>query len=313
MWFMTSRLEILAVPGIPMIKAGDDMHGGFGQAQGGAPRALLETGWFLAAALLLIAVVGSGIMAEKLSGGNVGIGTAAISSNDGPWARRTGPWVPPTSHTPAHTRTAASNINVGDHHIHRSAAASSTASRICAASRADSNDGHRYALDINRTLVRGKLAQAMIHGAVVIQIQGNFDAGITWADLEWIRAQWPGQIVVKDIRAPYYAALKKLVDFPLIAKSKLKFAHEALFGVGAGCFEGLLAGTMTRDLVFPTSDSRHKYPMFSGDEFRKNLEFVEVVRGQAERLGVATDEIFHNAFGQPIPVLTRGTPVEELI
>jgi phosphomannomutase len=37
--------------------------------------------------------------------------------------------------------------------------------------------------------------------------------------------------------------LKKLVDFKLIAKSRLRFAHEALFGVGAGCFEQLLAGT----------------------------------------------------------------------
>jgi phosphomannomutase len=46
-----------------------------------------------------------------------------------------------------------------------------------------------------------------------------------------------------DVRPAHYAALKKLVDFKLIAKSKLRFAHEALFGVGAGCFEQLLAGT----------------------------------------------------------------------
>jgi phosphomannomutase len=51
------------------------------------------------------------------------------------------------------------------------------------------------------------------------------------------------QVVIKDIRPAHYAALKKLVDFKLIAKSKLRFAHEALFGVGAGCFEQLLAGT----------------------------------------------------------------------
>ncbi len=51
------------------------------------------------------------------------------------------------------------------------------------------------------------------------------------------------QVVVKDVRPAHYAALKKLVDFKLIAKSKLRFAHEALFGVGAGCFEQLLAGT----------------------------------------------------------------------
>lgn len=54
------------------------------------------------------------------------------------------------------------------------------------------------------------------------------------------------QVVVKDIRPAHYAALKRLVDFKLIAKSKLRFAHEALFGVGAGCFEQLLAGTTCR-------------------------------------------------------------------
>jgi phosphomannomutase len=52
-----------------------------------------------------------------------------------------------------------------------------------------------------------------------------------------------GQITIADFRPAHYAALKKLVDFKLIAKSKLRFAHDALFGVGAGCFEQLLAGT----------------------------------------------------------------------
>jgi phosphomannomutase len=52
-----------------------------------------------------------------------------------------------------------------------------------------------------------------------------------------------GQIKITDIRPAHYAALKKLVDFKLIAKSKLRFAHDALFGVGAGCFDTILAGT----------------------------------------------------------------------
>ena len=51
------------------------------------------------------------------------------------------------------------------------------------------------------------------------------------------------RIKITDVRPAHYAALKKLVDFKLIAKSKLRFAHDALFGVGAGCFEQLLAGT----------------------------------------------------------------------
>ncbi|MSU61642.1 MAG: phosphoglucomutase/phosphomannomutase family protein [Pedosphaera sp.] len=51
------------------------------------------------------------------------------------------------------------------------------------------------------------------------------------------------RVRIRNLRAPHYAAVKKLVDFPLITKSRLKFAHEALFGVGAGCFDAILAGT----------------------------------------------------------------------
>ncbi len=50
-------------------------------------------------------------------------------------------------------------------------------------------------------------------------------------------------IRVKNLRAAHLAAVKKLVDFKLIANSRIKFAHDALFGVGAGCFDELLAGT----------------------------------------------------------------------
>jgi phosphomannomutase len=68
------------------------------------------------------------------------------------------------------------------------------------------------------------------------------------------------RIRVADVRPAHYAALKKLVDFPLIAKSKLRFAHEALFGVGAGCFEQLLAGTTCK---VTTLNGRHD-PLFGG-------------------------------------------------
>ncbi len=61
-------------------------------------------------------------------------------------------------------------------------------------------------------------------------------------------------ITVQDIRPAHYAALKKLVDFKLIAKSKLRFAHDALFGVGAGCFDELLKGTTCK---VTTLNSKH--------------------------------------------------------
>ena len=69
-----------------------------------------------------------------------------------------------------------------------------------------------------------------------------------------------GQIKITDVRPAHYAALKKLVDFKLIAKSKLRFAHDALFGVGAGCFDQLLADTTCK---VTTLNGNHD-PFFGG-------------------------------------------------
>ena len=63
-----------------------------------------------------------------------------------------------------------------------------------------------------------------------------------------------GQIVVKDLRPAHYAAIKRLVDFNLVANSRLRFAHDALFGVGAGCFDELLAGSTCK---VTTLNGRH--------------------------------------------------------
>jgi phosphomannomutase len=69
-----------------------------------------------------------------------------------------------------------------------------------------------------------------------------------------------GKIQLEDLRPPHFQAIKKLVDFKLIARSKLRFAHEALFGVGAGCFDQLLRGTTCR---VTTLDGAHD-PNFGG-------------------------------------------------
>jgi phosphomannomutase len=54
------------------------------------------------------------------------------------------------------------------------------------------------------------------------------------------------KIKIKDVRPAHYAAVRRLVDFRLIARSHFRFAHDALFGVGAGRFKELLAGTTCR-------------------------------------------------------------------
>ncbi len=62
------------------------------------------------------------------------------------------------------------------------------------------------------------------------------------------------EIEMCDFRPAHYKAIKKLVDFKLIARSKIRFAHDALFGVGAGCFDDLLKGTTCR---VTTLNGRH--------------------------------------------------------
>jgi aryl-alcohol dehydrogenase-like predicted oxidoreductase len=49
--------------------------------------------------------------------------------------------------------------------------------------------------------------------------------------------------------------------------------------------KGLLAGKMRRGQAFPADDSRRKYPIFAGDEFARNLDFVDALRPVAARLG----------------------------
>ena len=67
-------------------------------------------------------------------------------------------------------------------------------------------------------------------------------------------------VVIKDIRPAHCATVKRLVDFQLIAKSRLRFAHDALFGVGAGCFDEMLAGTSCQ---VTTLNAAHD-PFFGG-------------------------------------------------
>src|SRR6266496_3261302 len=65
------------------------------------------------------------------------------------------------------------------------------------------------------------------------------------------------RVLAEDVRPAHYAAVKRLVDFPLIAKSRLRFAHDPLFGVGAGCFDALLAGTTCRVTTLNARSEEH--------------------------------------------------------
>jgi aryl-alcohol dehydrogenase-like predicted oxidoreductase len=58
--------------------------------------------------------------------------------------------------------------------------------------------------------------------------------------------------------------------------------------------KGLLAGKLTRDHVFDPRDGRAKYPMFQGEEWRKNQDFLDRLRPIAAGAGKSVAELVMN-------------------
>jgi aryl-alcohol dehydrogenase-like predicted oxidoreductase len=58
--------------------------------------------------------------------------------------------------------------------------------------------------------------------------------------------------------------------------------------------KGLLAGKIGRDHVFGPDDSRHKYPMFQGDERRKNHDLIDRLQAIAQAAGHTVAELVIN-------------------
>ena len=103
-------------------------------------------------------------------------------------------------------------------------------------------------------------------------------------------------INLQDLRPAHFAAIKKLVNFKLIAKSKLRVAHDALFGVGAGCFEALLAKTNctvttlngAHDVLFGgiCPEPLPKNYALGGAQLRRNPHDICLVTdGDSDRIG----------------------------
>ena len=101
---------------------------------------------------------------------------------------------------------------------------------------------------------------------------------------------------IQNFKARYFNALRKMVNFKLISKSGLHLAHDALFGVGAGCFEEILEGTNCEVRTF---NAEHD-PDFGGlspepiernytrsrEALQKNpADFCLVTDGDADRIG----------------------------
>jgi aryl-alcohol dehydrogenase-like predicted oxidoreductase len=58
--------------------------------------------------------------------------------------------------------------------------------------------------------------------------------------------------------------------------------------------KGLLAGKLSRDHVFADKDGRKKYPMFQGEEWRKNQDFLDALRPIAHDAGKTLAQLVVN-------------------
>ena len=58
--------------------------------------------------------------------------------------------------------------------------------------------------------------------------------------------------------------------------------------------KGLLAGKLGRDAVFPPADGRAKYPMFQGEEYQRNQDFLDQLREIAAAAGKTVAQVVVN-------------------
>lgn len=58
--------------------------------------------------------------------------------------------------------------------------------------------------------------------------------------------------------------------------------------------KGLLAGKLPRDYQFDPKDGRRKYPMFAGDEWNRNQDFLDRLRPLAEETGTTVAQVVLN-------------------
>jgi aryl-alcohol dehydrogenase-like predicted oxidoreductase len=90
---------------------------------------------------------------------------------------------------------------------------------------------------------------------------------------------------------PHYNMLQREIE-----RAELPWcvAHGVSVMVYWPLMKGLLAGKLTRDHRFDPQDGRQKYPMFQGEEWRKNQDFLDRLRPIAAQAGASVAQLVLN-------------------
>lgn len=91
-----------------------------------------------------------------------------------------------------------------------------------------------------------------------------------------------------DAIQPYYNMLQRDIETEILPWCAEQGVSSMVYWP---LLKGLLAGKLERDHVFPDKDGRKKYAMFQGDEFQKNLDFVDRLRPIASDVGCTVPEL----------------------
>ena len=90
---------------------------------------------------------------------------------------------------------------------------------------------------------------------------------------------------------PHYNMLQREIEASQLPWCR---AHHVSVIVYWPLMKGLLAGQLPRNHVFDPRDGRRKYPMFQGDEWRKNQDFLDKLRPVADEAGKSVAELVIN-------------------
>ena len=90
---------------------------------------------------------------------------------------------------------------------------------------------------------------------------------------------------------PPYNMLQRQIEADLLPWCQ---QHNVSVMVYWPLMKGLLAGKLRRDHVFAAGDGRAKYPMFQGDEWQKNQDFVDAIRQLAAECGKTVAQVVVN-------------------
>lgn len=90
---------------------------------------------------------------------------------------------------------------------------------------------------------------------------------------------------------PHYNMLQREIED---AELPWCLEHDVSVIVYWPLMKGLLAGKLPRDHVFDPQDGRRKYPMFRGEEWRKNQDFLDELRPIADETGHSLAQVVIN-------------------